>query len=135
MSLSGVSSRFEEIFSSQPRAAAAATAPAQARRRSTARVPALGTVLPLLRGWLAKVGASRLLQSRPRRLHVAETVSLGEKRFVSIVEVDGHSFLIGGGSASVSLLTQLGREPATQGVAARSFQSALDEARRAEETA
>ena len=48
-----------------------------------------------------------LVQPRARRLQVRETVSLGEKRFLSIVEVDGVGYLIGGGSANVSLLTQL----------------------------
>ena len=43
-----------------------------------------------------------------KRLRVAETVSLGEKRFVSIVYVEGREYLIGGGSSGVTLLTQLG---------------------------
>jgi hypothetical protein len=42
-----------------------------------------------------------------KRLRVAETVSLGEKRFVAIVCVEGREFLIGGGSSGVSLLAQL----------------------------
>ena len=56
--------------------------------------------------WLRAHGKLRI-QPKSRRLRVSETVSLGEKRFVSIVEVDGTSFLIGGGSGNVSLLTQL----------------------------
>jgi flagellar biogenesis protein FliO len=47
------------------------------------------------------------LQRRSRRLRVTETVSLGDKRFVSILEVDGRSFLIGGGAGNVSLLSTL----------------------------
>ncbi|MGB6744442.1 MAG: flagellar biosynthetic protein FliO [Terracidiphilus sp.] len=43
-----------------------------------------------------------------KQLRVAETVSLGEKRFVSVIQVDGQKFLIGGGSQGVTLLTQLG---------------------------
>jgi len=43
-----------------------------------------------------------------KQLRVTETVSLGDKRFVAVVHVDGRRFLIGGGSAGVSLLTQLG---------------------------
>jgi hypothetical protein len=43
-----------------------------------------------------------------KRLRVCETASLGEKRFVAIVRVEGREFLIGGGAAGVSLLTQLG---------------------------
>ncbi|MGA2534415.1 MAG: flagellar biosynthetic protein FliO [Terracidiphilus sp.] len=44
-------------------------------------------------------------------LRVSDSVSLGDKRFVAIVHADGHKFLIGGGSAGVSLLTQLEKEP------------------------
>jgi hypothetical protein len=43
-----------------------------------------------------------------KRLRVAETVSLGEKRFVALISVEGREFLIGGGAAGVSLLAQLG---------------------------
>jgi flagellar biogenesis protein FliO len=43
-----------------------------------------------------------------KQLRVAETVSLGEKRFVAVVQVEGRKFLIGGGSSGVALLTQLG---------------------------
>jgi hypothetical protein len=42
-----------------------------------------------------------------QHLRLAETVSLGEKRFVAIIHVEGRKFLIGGGTAGVSLLTQL----------------------------
>ena len=42
-----------------------------------------------------------------KNLRVCETVSLGEKRFVAVVQVDGERFLIGGASTSVSLLTRL----------------------------
>jgi flagellar biogenesis protein FliO len=46
-----------------------------------------------------------------KRLRVAETVSLGEKRFVALIRVEDCEFLIGGGSSGVSLLTQLGTVP------------------------
>ena len=42
-----------------------------------------------------------------KRLKVAETVSLGEKRFVSILRVDGAEYLIGTSAGSVSLLASL----------------------------
>lgn len=53
----------------------------------------------------------------PKQLRVAETVSLGEKRFVAIVQVEGQRFLIGGGAAGVSLLTELDRVPKAKTVA------------------
>lgn len=45
-----------------------------------------------------------------KQLRVAETISLGEKRFVALVDIDGQKFLIGGGASGVSLLTQLGAQ-------------------------
>lgn len=47
-----------------------------------------------------------------RRLKVAETVSLGEKRFVSILHVDGEQFLLGGSVSSVVVLARL-EQPST----------------------
>jgi hypothetical protein len=46
--------------------------------------------------------------STMKRLRVSETISLGEKRFVAIVAVEGREFLIGGGVSGMSLLAQLG---------------------------
>jgi flagellar biogenesis protein FliO len=46
-------------------------------------------------------------QHARKNLRVCETVSLGEKRFVAIVQVDEERFLIGGSSSAVSLLTRL----------------------------
>jgi hypothetical protein len=54
--------------------------------------------------WLQKRAALTVT----KRLRVAETVSLGEKRFVALISVEGREFLIGGGTAGVSLLAQLG---------------------------
>jgi hypothetical protein len=45
--------------------------------------------------------------SATKRLRVTETVALGEKRFVAIVNVEGCEFLIGGGTAGISLLAYL----------------------------
>jgi len=50
---------------------------------------------------------SKYAMTATKRLRVSETVSLGEKRFVALVTVEGREFLIGGGSAGVSLLAQL----------------------------
>ena len=46
-------------------------------------------------------------RSDGRRLHVTSTASLGEKRFVAVIETDGLRFLIGGGAANVVLLAEL----------------------------
>ena len=42
-----------------------------------------------------------------KQLRVVETLSLGEKRFVALLQVEGRKFLIGGGASGVSLLTPL----------------------------
>jgi flagellar biogenesis protein FliO len=54
--------------------------------------------------WIRSRQASR---ANSRRLQVAATVSLGEKRFLAVIQVDGLQFLIGGGATSVALLAQL----------------------------
>jgi len=46
-----------------------------------------------------------------KRLRVCETVSLGEKRFIAVIQVDGEQFLVGGSSNSVSTLAHLEPRP------------------------
>ena len=47
------------------------------------------------------------VQHARKTLRVCESVSLGDKRFVALVQVDDERFLIGGSSGSVSLLSRL----------------------------
>jgi len=54
--------------------------------------------------WLQQKGAQKFSS---RRMRVAETVALGEKRFVTILQVDGTQFLIGSAAGQVSLLAVL----------------------------
>jgi hypothetical protein len=82
----------------------------------------LGPALALARRlWLR--GAAALAEGRAggraRCLRVVETVPLGEKRFVAIVEAEGERFLIGGGASGVSLLTSLKGQPEFASVLAR----------------
>lgn len=42
-----------------------------------------------------------------KNLRVCENVSLGDKRFVAVVQVDEERFLIGGSSSAVALLARL----------------------------
>ena len=96
-------SRLKQV---SPAANAAAAAPVSG---SAAAAPSARTLLQHLHRcwrWLQLHSKIRV-QPKARRLRVSETVSLGEKRFVSIVEVDGNAFLIGGGAGSVCLLTEL----------------------------
>jgi flagellar biogenesis protein FliO len=53
--------------------------------------------------WVQRVAKSR----RSRRLRVCETLSLGERRFLAIVEFDQEEFLVGGGGNSLELLARL----------------------------
>jgi len=65
---------------------------------------------PLNNGLLSR-GLAWLKRSKfvaTKQMRVAETISLGEKRFVSVIYVDGQRFLIGGGASGVTLLTPLG---------------------------
>ena len=51
------------------------------------------------------------LQARPEKfLHLSETLSLGERRFLAVVEFQQQKFLIGGTASSVCLLAELGGE-------------------------
>jgi hypothetical protein len=71
--------------------------------------------------WLTRQSRGILVRGVPRRLRVAETLSLGDKRFVSILHVDGEQFLVGGGQSSIVLLAKL--EGKTETVGANSFES------------
>jgi hypothetical protein len=50
----------------------------------------------------------QISQRRPRRLRLCESLPLGEHRFVAVVEFERSRFLVGGTSASLVLLAQLG---------------------------
>jgi hypothetical protein len=76
------------------------------RKISQARKPSPST-LARAWSWLH----SRYALTATKRLRVAETVSLGEKRFVALISVEGREFLVGGGTAGVSLLAQLDAAP------------------------
>lgn len=78
----------------------------------------------LSRAW-SWVCARRKAQSRSGRLRVAETVSLGEKRFVALIHVDGLQFLVGGGPTNVALLAQLGARSGQGAMFADVFADAL----------
>jgi len=74
-------------------------------RRNLSR--ALGEYVALAKRTWLWLRERRQWQVHTRRMRLCETVSLGEKRFLAIVKVDGQHFLIGAAAGSVSLLTQL----------------------------
>ena len=56
--------------------------------------------------WRRMVGLGR----RPaRRLRLCESLPLGDRRFVAVVEFDESRFLVGGTSTALVLLARLGR--------------------------
>lgn len=56
--------------------------------------------------WLATLGRSWQSHSA-RQLYLRETLALGERRFLAVVEFDQQKFLIAGTGSSVAMLTAL----------------------------
>lgn len=84
---------------------------------------ACGAALLQAWNWVTRNSRGVLARGVARRLKVSETVSLGEKRFVSILQVDGEQFLVGGSQSNVVLLAKLEAKPEVFG--AGSFESLL----------
>ena len=57
---------------------------------------------------------------RKRLLRLQETLSLGEKRFLAVVEYDGRKFLIGGTPQNLTLLDRLDGETTVKNTASSS---------------
>lgn len=60
----------------------------------------------LARGGSWALGVVKTRQTK-KRLRLCDTLSLGEKRFIAVVQIDGEQFLVGGSSTSISMLAQL----------------------------
>jgi len=93
---------------------------------STDFVRVLRASLLSVRKCLTRYSSDVLVRRMPRRLRVAETVSLGEKRFVSILQVDGEQFLVGGSSSNIVLLAKLEGKPEVVGQDFENIISRLD---------
>jgi flagellar biogenesis protein FliO len=52
--------------------------------------------------WILRLG-----RSAPRRLRLCESLPLGERRFVAVVEFEAARFLVGGTASSLVLLAKL----------------------------
>ncbi len=57
--------------------------------------------------WLTASSKKMLTARESRRLRVAESVSLGERRFVVLLQADNEHYLVGASAAGVTLLTRL----------------------------
>jgi flagellar biosynthetic protein FliO len=78
--------------------------------RDTSSPPTLsraGTFLLHLFARLAALAKKIQVRQNRKRLRVCETVPLGDKRFVAVIQVDDQQFLLGGSASSISLLAQL----------------------------
>ncbi|RXH57266.1 flagellar biosynthetic protein FliO [Granulicella sibirica] len=78
----------------------------------------LGVLRALASAW-KWLEQKRVQQSTMRRLRISETISLGEKRSIWIIQVDGKDYLVGGSAGSVALLSALDKQP--------SFRDTLDQ--------
>jgi len=67
----------------------------------------VGNIFQRLTAAARKAIASLKNQRDPKTLRLCETISLGEKRFLAIVQVNEERILIGGSATTVALLTRL----------------------------
>jgi flagellar biogenesis protein FliO len=77
---------------------------AVARQKMPPMARALYDVLGKILAATQKIFSAQRVQ---KQLRVCETVSLGDKRFVAVIQVDQERFLIGGAANSVAMLTRL----------------------------
>ena len=68
---------------------------------------ASGTLWPRARVLWERMG--RMSRRTPKRLRLCESLPLGERRFVAVIEFEQSRFLVGGTSSSLVLLADLGR--------------------------
>jgi flagellar biogenesis protein FliO len=80
---------------------------ARSAEESPPRVTCFAKLLALLGRLFSLAAASH----RKRRLRVCETLSLGEKRFIAVVEYDRQKFLLAGTPQNISLLQRLDEGP------------------------
>ncbi len=60
--------------------------------------------------WMRRLQRRAVAGQRQRRLRLRETLPLGEKRFLAVVQFEHEQFLVGGTGQSLSLLARLGSE-------------------------
>jgi flagellar biogenesis protein FliO len=56
---------------------------------------------------LSRLLSKAVARGRERQLRISETLSLGEKRFIAVVEYGRQKFLLGGTPHNISLLQRL----------------------------
>jgi flagellar biogenesis protein FliO len=68
---------------------------------------ALGRIFAVVTEHAAGVHKTLTRRRAARRLRVSETLSLGEKRFLAVVQFQQQEFLVGGTGNSIALLARL----------------------------
>ncbi len=68
-------------------------------------LPEAGWAIILKTGWQKLRRA--VLHRRPRRLRISETLSLGDRRFLAVIEFNGQEFLLAGSGNSLELLARV----------------------------
>ena len=68
---------------------------------------ALGKIFAVVTQHAAGVHKSLKRRKSARRLRLSETLSLGEKRFLAVVQFQQQEFLVGGTGNSIALLARL----------------------------
>lgn len=100
-----------EIETPEVEALVAATLETATTEAEIPRLPVIGK--PNVFDVASKIGSwikSHVkIQANKKRLRVCESVSLGEKRFIAVVQLDGKEFLVGGAPNSLSLLANVGK--------------------------
>lgn len=92
------------LSASIPVATDSPSLPALSGLSASTRIQNTTGLISRLWNWIRERQAAR---SSTRRLHVASAVSLGEKRFIALIQIDEQQFLVGGGATNVSLLAWL----------------------------
>jgi len=106
-----MSSSTIRIIEAQPEIADAMVIPAIRGRQLRPAFDVPGTllerILRLVAAAFRHVTGTLKTQRNAKAMRLCETVSLGEKRFLAIVQVDEERILIGGSASSIALLTRL----------------------------
>jgi flagellar biogenesis protein FliO len=109
-----------------PEIADAMALPAMPGRQLRPAFGVPGTLLERILRWIAaafrRVTGTLKVQRNAKAMRLCETVSLGEKRFLAIVQVDEERILIGGSASSIALLTRLPEKAQFSAVLERSQQ-------------
>ena len=56
---------------------------------------------------MSALGRKIQVRQKKKRLRICESIPLGDKRFVAVIQIDDQQFLLGASATSISLLAQL----------------------------